>query len=294
LSVESSALEDNKSERRFYVLPVEDNFLTFFNIPLVAGRNFSQYNRERKGEDYVLNETAVRNLGWTPEEAIGKPFMINFNSPGIFYGGTITGVVKDFCFNTANQEIKPYVLFQKPIFYLNFLVKIYSSQKNEALAGLRKIWDEVYPDYPFEYESVEDIYKSAYRKEMTQAELTSLFSVLAVLIICFGLISFTAVTVVRRTKEIGIRKVNGAKLPDILVLLNANLIIRNIIAFSVACPVAWLVMDKWLQSYVYRTPVEWWIFLLSGISVLLITIATSTIQCWRAAVRNPVETLRYE
>lgn len=294
LLVESSALEDKNSERRFYVLPVEDNFLTFFNMPLVAGRNFSQYNQERKGEDYILNETAVRNLGWTPEEAIGKPFKINFDSPGIFYGGTITGVVKDFCFNTANQEIKPYVLFQKPIFYLSFLVKIDSSQKNEALSGLRKIWDEVYPDYPFEYESVEDLYKSAYKKEVAQAELTSLFSILAVVIICFGLISFTSVTVARRTKEIGIRKVNGAKLPDILMLLNANLIKRNIIAFSVACPVSWLVMDKWLQSYVYKTTVEWWIFLLAGISVLLITIATTTIRCWHAAVRNPVETLKYE
>lgn len=294
LPVESSALENKNSERRFYVLPVEDNFLGFFNIPLIAGRNFSHYNPDRKGEDYILNETAVRNLGWTPEEAIGKPFNINFSTPGIFYGGTITGVVRDFCFNTANQEIKPYVLFQKPIFYLNFLVKIDSSQKKAAIAGLRKIWDEVYPDYPYEYESVEDIYKSAYKKEVAQAELISLFSFLAVMIICFGLISFTAVTVGRRTKEIGIRKVNGAKLPDILMLLNSKLIIRNIIAFAVAFPAAWLIMDKWLESYVYKTTVEWWIFLFAGISVLLITITTSTIQCWRAAVRNPVDSLRYE
>ncbi len=294
LLIDSPALDESQNEIRLYVLAVEDNFLDFFNIPLVAGRNFSLYNPERKGEDYILNEKAVKYLGWTPEEAIGKPFTIDFNIPDIFYGGNIVGVVKDFNFNTAKQEIKPYVLFQKPIFYLDFIVKIDSARKTEAITELKKTWDEVFPDYPFQYESIDDLYRSTYSKELSQARLTSLFSLLAIIIICIGLISFTSVIVVNRTKEIGIRKVNGARVHEILLLLNSNLIKRNIIAFIIACPAVWFIMKKWLQHYVFKTELSWWIFLLAGLIVLLFTIVTVSLQSWRAATRNPVDALRYE
>ena len=294
LQIESGEIGKGNDETRLFVLAVEDNFLDFFNIPLIAGKNFSPFNQSKKGEDYILNETAVKRLGWTPEDAIGKPFRIKFDVPDIFYGGTVTGVVKDFNFNTARQRIKPYVLFQKPIFYLSFLVKIDPSRENEAITYLKRIWQEELPDYPFQYEFLGDTYRTAYSKELFQGNLTTLFSVLAVIIICFGILTITSLLVVQKTKEIGIRKVNGARLTDILISLNRDFIRCFAVAFIIACPATWYLMNKWLQGFVYRISLEWWVFAAAGITVLAVTVITSSILSIKAAIRNPIETLRYE
>jgi putative ABC transport system permease protein len=294
LKIESPGIKDNLEEKRLFVMPVEDNFLDFFNIPLIAGRNFSPFNPDRKGEDYILNETALNRMGWSAEEAIGQPFKIAFDTPDIFFGGTVVGVVKDFHFNTVKQEIKPYVLFQKPIFYICFLVRVDSARREEAIAGLKKIWSEELPDYPFQYEFLDDVYKTAYKKEISQAKITAFFSVLAIIIICFGLFSVTSVLVSRRTKEIGIRKVNGAKILDVLSLLNSGFTSMGAIAFVIACPAAWYIMNKWLQNFVYKTEIKWWVFFAAGAIVFAVTLITVSLQSWRAATRNPVEALRYE
>jgi putative ABC transport system permease protein len=294
LQVESPGFKDNLEEKRLYVLSVEDNFLDFFNIPLVAGRKFSPFNVDRKGEDYILNETAIKSLGWTPEEAIGQPFNIRFDTPDIFYGGTVVGIVRDFNFNTDRQKIKPYVLFQKPIFYLCFLVQVDSSRKEEAISYLKKIWEQELPDYPFQYEFVSDLYRSAYSKELSQAKGTAFFSLLSIIIICFGLFSVSSVLVARRTKEIGIRKVNGARVVDIMEMLNADFIKWAVIALVIACPIGWYIMHKWLENFVYKTELSWWIFAFAGLTALGIALITVSLQSWRAATRNPVEALRYE
>jgi putative ABC transport system permease protein len=294
LQIESSALDENNKDKSLFVISVDDNFLSFFDIPLIAGRTFSTFNPDRKGEDYILNETAVKFLGWTPEEAIGRPFKIKFSTPDIFYGGTVVGVVKDFNYTSLKKEIQPYVLFQKPIFYLCFLVKVDSARKEEAILNLKKIWEQELPDYPFQYEFIGDMYKSAYKKELIQSKLTLFFSILTILIICLGLFSVTSVLVARRTKELGIRKVNGANIFNLLLMLNSDFIKWFITAFIIACPVAWYTMHKWLQNFVYRTELKWWIFVLAGCVVLMVTLITVTLQCLRAATRNPVEALRYE
>jgi len=294
LRIETSGLKDTLGVRELFVMPVEDNFFDLFKIPLIAGRNFSLFNPERKGEDYILNETAVKRLGWTPEEAIGKPFKIIFDTPEIFFGGTVVGVVRDFNFSTVKQEIKPYVLFQKPIFYVCFLVRVDSERKEEAIAGLKKIWNEELPDYPFQYEFLDDVYKAAYSKEISQARITAFFSVLTIIIICFGLFSVTSVLVAGRTKEIGIRKVNGAKVSDVMILLNSGFVKQGVIAFVIACPAAWYAMYKWLQNFVYRTEIKWWVFAVAGIVVFSVTLITVSLQCLKTATKNPVEALRYE
>lgn len=294
LQVESSAIDESHKDKPLYVISVEDNFIEFFDLPLVSGRNFPKFNPDRKGEDYILNETAVRYLGWNAQEAIGQPLKIRFDSPDVFYGGTVIGVVKDFNFNSLKKEIKPYVLFQKPIFYLCFLVQVDSLRKDEAIMSLKEIWEQELPDYPFHYEFISDIYKSAYQKELTQAKLTAFFSILVIIIICIGLFSITSVLVARRTKEIGIRKVNGASVLNMLSLLNSDFMKWFAIAFIIACPVAWYALDKWLRSFVYRTDVKGWVFAVAGLTVLTVTLITVCLQSWRAATRNPVEALRYE
>ncbi len=294
LKIVSSGIKDNLEQKELFVLPVEDNFLDFFHLQLIAGRDFVPFNPNRKGEDYILNETALKKLGWTAEEAIGQPFKIAFDTPDIFFGGTVVGVVRDFNFNTVKSEIKPYVLFQKPIFYICFLAKIDSVRREEAIADLKKIWSEELPDYPFNYELLDDVYKTAYSKEISQAKITAFFSILAIIIICFGLFSVTSVLVARRTKEIGIRKVNGAKIFDIQILLNSGFIKMGITAFIIACPVALYAMNKWLHNFVYKTEIKWWVFLFAGVIVFSVTLITVSLQSWRAATRNPVEALRYE
>jgi len=294
LKVESAALDEDLKDKQLYVLSVEDNFLTFFDISLVAGRNFSPYNPDRQGEDYILNESAIKELNWTPQEAIGRPFKIIFDSPGIFYGGTVVGVVHDFNFTTIKQNIKPYVLFQKPIFYLCFLVQVDPARKQEAIMSLKNIWEQELPNYPFQYEFLYDLYNSAYQKEFNQAKLTTFFSILTIVVICLGLFSVTSVLVAQRTKEIGIRKVNGAKVIDVMVMLNSDFIIWFAIAFLIACPIAWYAMHRWLQSFAYKTELSWWIFALAGIIALGIALLTVSWQSWKAATSNPVEALRYE
>jgi putative ABC transport system permease protein len=294
LDVESSAIDETIKNKQLYVLSVEDNFLTFFDIPLIAGRNFSPYNPDRKGEDYILNESALKQLNWTPEEAIGRPFNIKFDTPNIFYGGTVVGVVRDFNFTSLKQEIKPYVLFQKPIFYLCFMVQVDSAQKKVAIKNLKTIWEEELPNYPFQYEFLNDLYNSAYQKEFTQAKLSAIFSLLAIIIICFGLFSVTSVLVAQRTKEIGIRKITGARITDVVLMLTRNFIIWFSIAFLIACPVALYSMNLWLRNFAYKTEMRWWIFITAGLVVIIISLATVSLQTWRAATKNPVEALRYE
>jgi putative ABC transport system permease protein len=294
LKIKSSGIKDTLEQKQLFVLPVEDNFLDFFHLQLIAGRGFSPFNPDRKGEDYILNETALKKLGWTAEEAIGQPFKIDFDTPDIFFGGTVIGVVRDFNFNTVKSRIKPYVLFQKPIFYICFLARVDSAGREKAIADLKKIWSEELPDYPFQYEFLDDVYKSAYSKEISQAKITAFFSVLAIIIICFGLFSVTSVLVARRTKEIGIRKVNGGRIIDVLYMLNSGFIKMGLIAFIIACPAAWYAMNKWLQNFEYRTEIKWWVFLFAGIIVFSVTLITVSLQSWHAAARNPVEALRYE
>jgi putative ABC transport system permease protein len=294
LQVESPEIDDSHKENPLFVLSVEDNFINFFDLRLMAGRNFSTYNPARKGEDYILNETAVKKLGWTVQEAIGRSIKIKFDVPDIFYGGTVVGVVRDFNFTTIKQEIKPYILFQKPIFYLCFMVQIDSARKEEAIAGLKKIWDQELPDYPFQFELLSDLYKTTYQKELSQAKLTVIFSIMAIIIICLGLFSVSSIMVNRRTKEIGIRKVNGSTTGEILILLNSKFLQWLIIAFIISCPVAWYLMHLWLDNFVYKTDLKWWWFAVSGLLIVLVALLTVTVRSWQAAVKNPVEALRYE
>jgi putative ABC transport system permease protein len=294
MNIESEAIDKNLKEKQLFVLPVDDNFLDFFGIRLISGRRFPPFNPERKGEDYILNETAVKKLGWTPENAIGKPFKIDFPVPGMFYGGTVIGVVQDFNYSTLKQAIKPFVLLQKPEFYQCFLVEVNPVRKKEAISYLKTTWETELPDYPFQDEYISDLYNSVYRKEFTQAKLTAIFSILAIVVICLGLYSVTSVLVARRIKEIGIRKVNGGKVGDIIVMLSSEFMIWFAIAFLIACPAAWLVMNKWLQTFAYKAEIKWWFFAVAGFVVLSVSMLTVWLQSLRAATMNPVEALRYE
>jgi putative ABC transport system permease protein len=295
MGFETQGIEPENKDKILWVYSADDNYFKFLKIPIIAGSDFPTYNENLKKEYYILNETAVRELGWTPEEAIGKPFKLKFqSSENIIYGGQIVGVVKDFNLNTLHHEIKPYVFFQKQIWFWNLLVKIDTAHKELAMQHLRKTWDKLAPNYPLEYQYNTDIFFKAYKKEIIQSRLTGFFSLLAIIISCLGLFAISSIIILKRTKEIGIRKVNGADNKKISRLLLEEFSIWVIVAFIIACPVAWYIMHKWLENFAYKIGIEWWIYALAGFAAIMVALITVGWQSWRAASRNPVEALRYE
>jgi putative ABC transport system permease protein len=159
---------------------------------------------------------------------------------------------------------------------------------------IRKLWDEILPGYPFKYQFYDEWFDSLYRSEERFAKTISLFALLAIVISCIGILGLAIFSSERRTKEIGIRKVNGANITEIMVMLNREFLIWVVVAFAAGVPVMIISMKKWLSSFAYRTTLDWWIFVLAGFIALVIAIFTVSWQSWRAATRNPVEALRYE
>jgi putative ABC transport system permease protein len=277
------------------VFPVDDNFLEFYDLELLAGRNFPAYGGMDANEYFILNESALKTLEFdNPEDAIGMPFMLVFQWPDIFKGGTIIGVSEDFHFYTLKQKIKPMVMFQKHIWFWNYLIRIDEEKTQEALDFIRDTWDEIYPDYPFNYERADDLYAGIYRHEIVQAKILGIITVLTMIIACLGLVGLMRYMAGARTREIGIRKVNGASILKIIVLLNRVFFIMILLALAVGIPVAWYLIRAWLQNFVYRIDIEWWIPILTGTLFLLISLLTVNYQSWVAAARNPVKSLRYE
>ena len=160
--------------------------------------------------------------------------------------------------------------------------------------AIRKLWDETLPGYPVKYQFYDEWFDSMYRSEERFAGTIGLFAILAIVISCIGILGLSVYAAERRIKEIGIRKVNGAKVTEVMVMLNSDFAKWVAIAFLVAVPVSWYVMKKWLENFAYRTELSWWIFALAGLLAMGIALLTVSWQSWRAATRNPVEALRYE
>jgi putative ABC transport system permease protein len=294
MGFETPGIKNEFRDNKLWVYDVDDNYFRFYKLPFLVGNDFTTFNEKLKSEDYILNETAVKSLGWTPEEAIGKPFKLKFSWDKVFYGGHIIGVVKDFNLNTLHHEIKPYVFFQKPIWLWNILIKPDPKNNQKAMADILKGWNQLIPEYPFEYNFNKELFFHAYKKEIIQTRLTGFFSFVAILISCMGLFAISSISIDRRTKEIGIRKTNGATTFQIIFMLSANFAKWVLCAFIISCPIAWYAMHKWLQNFAYKMELSWWIFAFAGFIAMVIALVTVSWQSWRAATRNPVESLRYE
>ncbi|MBN2273174.1 MAG: ABC transporter permease [Bacteroidales bacterium] len=310
MGFETQGIHPDNKDKVLWVYVADDNFFRFLDVPITAGHDFpplkvyknsSTFNGHQLNnyintrEDYILNETAVKELGWTPEEAVGKPFKLKFPwGENVIFGGQIVGVVKDFNINTLHHEIKPYVFFQKNIWFWNLLVKADEKNIHKALQHISETWDRVIKDYPLDYEYNKDIFFHAYKKEIIQSRLTGFFSLLAIIVSCMGLFAISSVIILQRTKEIGIRKVNGASSSTIMRMLIKEFSVLILISFLIACPVGYYAMTTWLESFAYRIVVGWWIFAVAGIIALFVGCLTVSWQSWKTAGRNPVEALRYE
>ena len=290
--------ETGNGNNTIVVFPCDYSLPQVFNLNFLSGNDFSEKNIDSEGAgEYIINESALKLLNHiNPQDIIGKEFGLISNIEGVqIPKGTIIGVVKDFHLSSIKKEIEPMVLFkQESLWLLNFVVSFKPGMQTEAMNDLENVWTEMFSEHEFQYEYVSSMYKSVYKTEILQANLLSVFTFVALFICSTGLLGMAMLAIRRRTKEIGLRKISGATIGEIVTMLYWDFIKWIVLSFLIAIPFAYLAMDKWLENFVYKTGLNWWIFPLAGAFALISALITVSIQAWKAASRNPVETLRYE
>ncbi|PWT95226.1 MAG: ABC transporter permease [Bacteroidetes bacterium] len=275
-------------------MPVDLDFVKTLGIKIIAGSDYTLADKNsidtsNEGKNlhysFMLNETAVRELGWTPEQAIGKTV-----SKGV--DGTIKAVVKDFHIASLHEPVKPLLIFLFPDFTRTLMVRISGKNIPAAISFLESTWKQRVTHRPFEYHFLDEDYQSLYTAEFHTAQIFSIFSTIAIALACLGLFALAAYATVQRTKEIGIRKVLGASAFNITSLLSADFLKLVLIALVIASPLGWWAAHQWLQDFAYRISIHWWVFPVAGISAILIALVTVSFQAIRAALGNPVTALK--
>jgi len=279
------------------VIHTDENFAKNYQLEITKGQflkmDYEAYWKEHKKEKntqkqeklsfpIVINETAEKLFG--------------FNDPiGQRIGDeVIVGVVKDFHFKPLHHRIEPLVLMNSPENIMTMNIKISGYQQLETINYIKETYQKHRDNRDFSYQFFDDILQSKYQDEIYLKNTTEVFSLLALLVSLLGILGIASFVIHQRTKEIGVRKVNGAKTWQIINMFNKDLLKWIILSFVIACPIAWYVMNKWLENFAYKTQLNWWIFALAGIITIAIASITISLQSWKAAKRNPVESLRYE
>ena len=264
------------------------NYLNTFDLELVAGRN---YFKADSITEVLVNEKFGKKIGVNnPEELLGKKFEAN----GGYVKASIVGVVKDFHDGDFTQEISPIFMAQNPQWYDEIAIKINTQNISTALTQIKGTWKDTFKDYIYEYNFLDDRVAEQYEEEQRYLSLSKIFSALAILIGCLGIYGLILFYVGQRTKEIGIRKVLGSGVANILALFTADFFKLILIAGVFATPISWYLMEQWLQGYTYRTEIHWWIFAVAILSIMTITLITISYQTIKAAITNPIKSLRTE
>jgi putative ABC transport system permease protein len=268
---------------------VDFGFMEQYKMRLLAGRFFNAAITTDTTQALILNEKAAKLFGYaSPEAAIGK----RFSQWG--KKGRIIGVIKDYNFNGLQQEITP-LSIGIDFSDCNYLsVKVGNHDLPGTIATLKKKWDQLGTPLPLKYFFLDEAFNKQYSSEERFGNLFIDFAVLAIFISCLGLLGLSSYSTIQRTKEVGVRRVMGASVAGIVRLLSADFLKLVGLAFLIAVPLAWFVMDKWLQDFAYRITIGWWIFLGSGLTALVIAFATVGYQAIRAALTSPVKSLRSE
>ncbi len=262
------------------------DFIETFNMEMIKGRSFSKFYSSDEEEAIVINETAMKIIGM--EDPVGKQLVFGDSAT------TIIGIVKDYHFKSLHSEIEPLILAIVPSLYRYVFVKLDAGNIPNTLTHIKSTWKTFFPDTPFEFHFLDEAYDRLYRSEQRMGTLFNYSTILAVLISCLGLFGLASFMAEKRTKEIGVRKVLGASIPGIVVLLNRQFIKWVLIANIAAWPIAYYAMSKWLQGFAYRINLEIWTFALAALAALAIATITVSYQSVKAALQNPIESLRYE
>ncbi len=256
----------------------DTSFLSTFQIKLLQGRNF----RSTDKNVCFINEETYKHLGFE-----------NIENKTI-WGSTIIGVVENFHFKELHNKLGFLQLQYNPDEISHLNIRITGTEVNQTLNQIRSVFREFEPSLSFEPVFYDDMINKMYQKEEKQAKVIKIYAVMALFLSCLGILGIIELSTKRRIKELGIRKVNGARVIEIITLLNKKIVLWVFLAFVIASPIAFWAMNKWLQSFAYKTTLSWWIFALAGFLALLIALLTVSWQSWKAATRNPVEALRYE
>jgi len=286
---------DAEEEKAVYTYQVDFDFFTTLGIEVAAGRLLSPEFPSDSANAFVLNEAAVKEFGWeSSEAAIGQDFVWLGAGPENAKRGTIAGVVRDFHFRPLYEEIAPAVFHLMPWGSEKLVMRVRPNSMEPALAILQTEWQKFDPQHPLEFSFMDERVEAQYGAETRLLKIFSIFSTFAVFISCLGLFGLASFTAEQRTKEIGVRKVLGASVANIILMLSNGFTRLVLISFVVAAPIAWWAMNKWLQNFAYRQPLGPGAFLWAGLLALGIAWLTVSYQSLKAALANPVDSLRYE
>ncbi|HEX8020116.1 ABC transporter permease [Mucilaginibacter sp.] len=262
------------------------NYISFFDMKMIAGRTFSKGQQN----EYIINQTLAKQIGYA--DPVGKPINITSLPPG-----RIIGVVKDFNYSSLHKTIEPLIIGSMdyiPYWQTNLYVKVSGTDVSQTLREIQKTFNGISGDNKFDYQFIDDHFNEVYHSERQAGSMIAIIGGLAMLISCLGLLSLAAFVVLRRKKEIGIRKVLGASVTNITALLSKEFLILVFIAFVIASPVAYYFMNKWLQGFAYRINIQWWVIAGAGGAAIVIAFITISFQSIKAALANPVKSLRSE
>lgn len=287
----TSVRYNNKPESEEFSIDVkaaDADYLNTYEISLLGGRNFIEKDTI---DEVLVNKTFVNKVGATDvNEVLGKK--LELNGGGI--QAKIVGVVSDFHDRSFTESISPVFIAPLEDIYSEFAISIHMDQAGETLSYIEREWSQLFPDFVFDYEFLDDKVAEQYRSEQQFLSLTKVFSVLAILIGCLGVYGLISFFITQKTKEIGIRKVLGSSLGNILALLTKDFMTMILLAGVIASPIAWLLMSRWLENYKYHTALSWWIFVLAIAGVIFLTMLTMGYKTLRAAKVNPIKSLRTE
>jgi putative ABC transport system permease protein len=277
------------SEITTYIFAIDYNFLELYNIKLIAGRNFSpDFPNDRK-KCVLINEKAAHQLGYAKaSDAINQTITISTDTISII------GVVNDYHHQGVQKIIEPTLIVFRPAARGYYSIKFKNNNYKENIAQIEKIWKSYFPNDPFDYYFLDENYNNQYKSDLAFGKVFGLFSILAIIIACFGLLGLSAFNTMQKSKEIGIRKIMGASIKSIIGLLVKEFVWQIIIAIGIAIPIGWYVMNSWLQDFAYHISINMWIFILAGIVSLIIPISTILFHAYKNAIVNPVKSLRTE
>ena len=275
----------NEKKQSFWVMMIDEGYQQTFGMTLVAGRNF---NEQERGNTCIINESAAKALGYSnPQDAVNTEIITNDQKKH-----TIVGLWKDYHHQSIRKSVDPILFFYRHPWEYGYYSFGVQTRNNEYLSSLEKIWNKHYPNDQFIFYFMDSFFEEQFRADELFGRLLSLFSIISILVASLGLFGMASLAIVKRTKEIAVRKVLGATVPNLLVLLSRHYLRLILVGCAFAFPLAYMIMSKWLEQFAYKITIEWWMILLPGILVLATTLVTIATRAIRAALANPAQSLR--